>query len=90
MLGISAEEGGSPSPAGARLVVVRGDGDPWVFAADEVDHVYRFSATELTAPPATLAQSVGRLTQGVFVWRERLVGYLDDERLFAALGARIR
>ena len=74
----------------ATLIVVRRDGDRWVFPVDEVDQVYRFSGRELSGAPATLARSAGRLTQGVFVWRERAIGYLDDTRLFQALRARIR
>jgi chemotaxis-related protein WspD len=78
------------SEHGLRLIVVRGDGDCWVFPVDEVDQVYRFSKGELTEAPATLARSNSRLTQGVFVWRERPIGYLDDARLFQVLRARIR
>jgi chemotaxis-related protein WspD len=78
------------SENGSRLMVVRGDSDRWVFPVDEVDQVYRFSQGELTDAPATLARSNSRLTQGVFVWRERPIGYLDDARLFQVLRARIR
>jgi chemotaxis-related protein WspD len=80
----------SSSSSGSRLIVVGQGGDRWVFPVDEVDQVYRFSTGELTGAPATLARSSGRLTQGVFVWRERSIGYLDDGRLFQALRARIR
>jgi chemotaxis-related protein WspD len=74
----------------ARLIVVRGDGDRWVFPVDEVDQVYRVSIGNLNDAPATLARSNSRLTQGVFVWRERPIGYLDDTRLFQVLRARVR
>jgi chemotaxis-related protein WspD len=78
------------SSFGARLIVVQGEGDRWVFPVDAVDQVYRFSAGELTGAPATLSRSAGRLTQGVFTWRERSVGYLDDARLFQTLRSRVR
>ena len=86
LLGIRAADGGS----GGRLIVVERDGDRWVFPVEEVDQVYRFSTAELTGAPATLARAAARLTQGVFVWRERSIGYLDAARLFQALRARIR
>jgi chemotaxis-related protein WspD len=89
VLGIAPKEGGASSP-GARLVVARREGDVWVFPVDEVDQVYRFPAAELAGAPATLARAAGRLTRGVFVWRERSVGYLDDAQLFGVLRARIR
>jgi chemotaxis-related protein WspD len=65
------------------------DADRWVFPVDEVDQMYRFSTAELAGAPATLARSAGRLTRGVFEWRERSIGYLDDARLFQALRTRI-
>ena len=86
LLGIRAEDGGS----GGRLIVVERDGERWVFPVEEVDQVYRFSTAELSGAPATLARAAARLTQGVFVWRERSIGYLDAARLFQALRARIR
>jgi chemotaxis-related protein WspD len=98
LLGITRKEDGSTkdekgregsSPA-SRLIVVERDRERWVFPVDEVDQVYRLSAGERTGSPATLARSAGRLTQGVFVWRERSIGYLDDARLFQVLRTRIR
>ncbi len=97
LLGITSGTRGQGTEAGrpgsdntARLLVACGDSDRWVFPVDEVDQVYRFAQGELTEAPATLARSNSRLTRGVFVWRERPVGYLDDERLFQVLRARIR
>lgn len=87
----ASNNGAAPGPsAGARLMVVRGEGDPWVFPVDEVAQVYRFSAATLTDAPATLSRSAGRLTLGVFGWRDRSIGYLDDAKLFQTLKARIR
>jgi chemotaxis-related protein WspD len=93
LLGVTrapADKGKDGSSSGARLVVAQGDGDRWVFPVDEVDQVYRFSAGEVTGAPPTLARAAGRLTQGVFTWRQRPVGFLDDAHLFRALRARVR
>jgi chemotaxis-related protein WspD len=73
-----------------RWVVAERDSNCWVFPVDEVDQVYRFPAGELTGVPATVARAGGHLTRGVFTWKERAVGYLDDERLFQVLRTRVR
>jgi chemotaxis-related protein WspD len=99
LLGIALESDGAAarvnngtggSSSRRRLMVVRRESDAWVFPVDEIDQVHRFSGAELTAAPATLGRSSQRLTQGVFAWRERSIGYLDDARLFQVLRARIR
>jgi chemotaxis-related protein WspD len=93
--GAPAEANGPEAPpsvdgAQPRMIVVQHESDRWVFSVDEVDQVYRFSTAELTGAPATLARAAGRMTQGVFTWRERSIGYLDDARLFKALRTRIQ
>jgi chemotaxis-related protein WspD len=94
LLGIKAQEDRQPMPNGAgglpRLIVAQSEGNRWVFPVDEVDQVYRLSPGELTGAPATLARSASPLTRAVLAWRERSIGYLDDERLFRVLGARIQ
>jgi chemotaxis-related protein WspD len=93
LLGIKSQSKDQESAGGngrSRLIVVQYDAERWVFPVDEIDQVYRFSAGELTGAPATLARSAARLTQSVFVLRERSIGYLDDTRLFRVLRARIR
>lgn len=73
-----------------RLVVVRRDGEGWVFAADEVDQVHRVLLPDLTSAAPTLARSHGKLTRGVFPHANRSVGLLDDVRLFQTLRERLR
>jgi chemotaxis-related protein WspD len=87
---VPQNNGAAVSPSRRRLLVVRRDGDAWAFPVDEIDQVHRFSAAELAGAPATLARANQRLTQGVFAWRERSIGYLEDARLFQALRARMR
>jgi chemotaxis-related protein WspD len=74
----------------ARLLVVRREAERWAFLADEVDQVYRAPAHEIVAAPPTVGRASRRLTRGVFNWRGRAVGCLDDERLFDALRAGLR
>lgn len=74
----------------ARLLVTRQGGERWVFPVDEVDQVHRVAARELAEVPATLGRALGRMARGVFSWRERAVGVLDEGRVFTALRARVR
>jgi chemotaxis-related protein WspD len=71
--------------AAARLVVVQGDGQTWVFAAEEVVGVHRFPRGKLCAVPSTLANPAHSFSQAVIDWRGKSVGVLDDHRLFTAL-----
>ena len=73
-----------------RLVVIRSEGDAWVFAADEVDQVHRFPIPNLTPPPPTLSRSLARLTRGVIESSGRAIGLLDDSRLFDAIRERVK
>jgi chemotaxis-related protein WspD len=86
--GVRGQEPGVRSPA--RLLVVRRDGESWVFPVDEVAQVHRFPTAELTRVPATVARSPSHLTRGVFAWEGQPVGYLDEARLFEALRVRVR
>ena len=73
-----------------RLVVIRREGDCWVFAADEVDQVHRVLLPDLSSAAPTLARSQGKMTRGVFPHAGRSVGLLDDARLFQSLRERLR
>jgi chemotaxis-related protein WspD len=68
-----------------RLIVVSWNGHRYVFPAAEVHGIHRFNQDELREPPATVAHSSLTHTQGVFNWRERTVGVLNADSLFAAM-----
>src|SRR5262245_45750998 len=87
---IAPGAGPAGSSARARLLVTRREAERWVFPVEEVDQVHRVAARELTGVPATLGRAVGRMARGVFNWRERPVGLLDEGRLFGALRTRVR
>jgi chemotaxis-related protein WspD len=86
-----------PRPAGpngavalARLLVVRRGEERWVFPVDAVEKVARVPRAEVVRPPATVGRAAAHLARGVFSWRGRPVGLLDDARLFEALRGRLR
>jgi chemotaxis-related protein WspD len=79
-----------PAVSAARLLVVRRDEERWVFPVDAVEKVVRVPRAEVARPPATVGRAAAHLARGVFSWRDRLVGLLDDARLFEALRGRLR
>lgn len=69
----------------ARLVVIQGEGQTWVFESDEVVGVSRFARARLLAVPSTLANPVNSFSNAVLDWNGKSVGVLDDLRIFSAL-----
>lgn len=78
-----------PAATEGRLLVAEHEGRRWVFAVDEVAGVEHLPLEELTRAPSTVAQSPRRFARGVFSWKERRVGYLAAEPVFAALRGHI-
>jgi chemotaxis-related protein WspD len=89
LLGVAPSEKSSTKD-NQRMVVIRRELEGWVFAADEVDQVYRLPAQSLLPAAPTLARSSNKLNRGVFVMANRSVGLLDDAKLFQALRERTR
>jgi chemotaxis-related protein WspD len=90
LLGIEDTSARPAAAAIRRLLVIRKDGEDWVFAVDEVDQVRRFPAKDLGRAPATLARAAGKLTRGVYPDRGRSIGLLNESLLFQALRTRVR
>ena len=72
-----------------RLLVANWNNSRFVFPVDEVFGLHRFQPGEIREAPATVAHSTHSHTQGVFTWRERTVGMLDADALFAALNRNL-
>jgi chemotaxis-related protein WspD len=68
-----------------RLMVLNWDGQRFAFPVQEVQGIHRFQPHDIKPSPATIAKSHPSHTQGVFLWRNRSVGFLDGETLFSAL-----
>jgi chemotaxis-related protein WspD len=77
------------APAGVaghpRLVVIQQDAATWVFSVDEVLGVQRFSTTDVSPVPVTVAQGMARISRGLLSLGERNVGFVDTEQLFTLL-----
>jgi len=72
-----------------RLLVASWNGQRVAFPVDEVFGIHRFQQDEVREAPSTVARSTLTYTRGVLVWRERAVGFLHADSLFAALGRNL-
>ena len=68
-----------------RLIVVGTPGGRLAFLVSEVHGIETFAPTDLRAVPETLALASARYTGGILAWKDRTVGCLDDQPLFATL-----
>jgi chemotaxis-related protein WspD len=68
-----------------RLLVANWEGSRLVFPVDEVHGIHRFQAQELRSLPATVTRSQTSFSQGIFVWQQKAVGYLNPSPLFASI-----
>jgi chemotaxis-related protein WspD len=74
---------------GARLLICDKKGSRFAFPVNEVLGVRTYIPRELKDVPATLAKAVSRHTAGVLQMENRVVSYLDDERLFQFLDKNV-
>ena len=70
-----------------RLIVLRDRerSEVWAFTADEVHGVEQIPRSDLRSVPSTLSNPAVSFSQAVISWNGRSVGFLDDQRVFAAL-----
>jgi chemotaxis-related protein WspD len=68
-----------------RLLVFLWEGSRLTCPADEVQGIYRLHPTEVARPAMLNAKEALAFTQGVFAWRQKMVGLLDPQLLFSAL-----
>lgn len=80
-----ADPAAAATTAGRRLLVAEADGQRWVFLVDEVFDVRHLPVAQVGTLPGTVTAAPGLLTRGLFRWDGRTVGYVDADRLFAAL-----
>jgi len=78
---------GEAGPSRERLIVLRDRdrSEVWAFSADELHGVERFPRSALQGVPSTLANPAVSYSQAVIPWKGRSVGFLDENRVFAAL-----
>lgn len=76
----------SKSTAVHRLMICKRQNERLAFQVTEVYGLHRYHPRDLRGAPATLAKAArGVYTLGVFTWKDKIVGCLDDELLFYTL-----
>ncbi|QEH31896.1 CheW-like domain protein [Aquisphaera giovannonii] len=87
LLGVSTPE--DPAASRSRLVVLRdrARSEAWVFAADEVLGVHRLAKAQVLGVSSSLANPEVSFSQAILSWQGRSVSFLDEQRVFAALGS---
>lgn len=90
LLGIADAPEAAADAGRRRLLLAEKNGARWVFLADAVDDILHFPAADLGRVPATVAAGPAAFTRGVFRWEDKAVGYLDPDRVFAALRRSFR
>jgi chemotaxis-related protein WspD len=73
-----------------RYLVTQRGGERWVLPVDEVDEVCRIARHAVTAAPATITRAATHLSSGVFPWKQRTIGLLDEGRVFELLQRKLR
>jgi chemotaxis-related protein WspD len=68
-----------------RMLVVRLDGERYVFPVDEVLGVYRVPVADFSEPPATVAKSPDTSVKGIFNLKEKRIGLLEEDSFHNAL-----
>lgn len=90
-VGLAGVASGTTEPArqpadNPRLIVIQGEGQPWVFQAEEVLGVPDGQDRgRMCAVPSTLANPANSFSNAVIDWDGKSVGVLDAPRVFAAL-----
>jgi chemotaxis-related protein WspD len=68
-----------------RLIAIEKEGEHWVFPVHDVFGIYHCNLEQLENVPVTIAKSTANYLKGVIPWRNKSVGYLDEELLFYSL-----
>ena len=68
-----------------RMLVIRLEGERYVFPVDEVLGVYRVSIADFGEPPATLTRSPANFIKSIFGFKGKRVGLLEESSFHNAL-----
>jgi chemotaxis-related protein WspD len=78
-----------PVEAAAKMLVIAGGGDYWVFPVDQVLGIFQCKEEDFKNVPATIAKAAGTYTKAVIVCSGNEAGLLDDELLIYSLRRKI-
>jgi chemotaxis-related protein WspD len=76
-------------PPRGRLLAVGANSIEWAILVQDALTLHEVPDDDLGAPPATVTASASPYVRGLFTWRGRHVGLLDEELVLATLRRRI-
>ena len=90
LLGLDRAPSRQPArPGYDRLLVASWEGSRLVFPVAEVQGIHRFQGQELRELPATVAKSTATFSEGILLWRDKTVGFLDPASLFSSVNQNL-
>lgn len=92
LLGIAKEAGENESLSSVvynRMVVIEKEGNTWVFPVDEVYGIFQFDAKKMENVPVNVAKSSSNFLKGVYNWKDRSIGFLDEDLLCYSLKTQV-
>jgi chemotaxis-related protein WspD len=78
---------GLTTSPGSHLVVLRdrARSESWLFPVEELLGVHRLARSQMRSISSSLANPEVSFSQAILSWNDRSVGFLDEQRVFAAL-----
>ena len=68
-----------------RLIVIGDSGGRVAFPVDEAHGIHACHSVDVKETPVTVAKAATPCSRGIFSWRDRTVGLLEEKTFFAAL-----
>lgn len=72
-----------------RLMVVKVDGERYIFPVSEISGLTHYGKEEILPPPATLGSEKSSFVNGIYTFQNNQVAVLDIEQVCRALGGAI-
>jgi len=68
-----------------RMIVIEQEENVWVFPVDEVYGIFQFDVEKMENVPVNVSKSSANYLKGVFLWKGKRIGFLDEELLCYSL-----
>jgi len=68
-----------------RMIVIEREDHVWVFPVDEVYGIFQFDAEQMENVPVNVSKSAANYLKGIFSWKEKRIGFLDEDLLCYSL-----
>jgi len=72
-----------------RMIVIESQENVWVFPVDEVCGIFQFDRDKMENVPVNVAKSSANFLRGIFSWKGKSIGFLDEKLLCYSLKTSI-